>query len=463
MKRIFFLLLLIHSGCYNAREQSATVIEKAPPILLLDPALIERADIINRKSVRDFYTSRRFKLFWNDSTGRLPQSDSLIDFIGRSNQLGLNPSEYHQLKITKLAADSLPAAAAYADILLTDAFLSLYHDIGQGRLDRTTLERVNRSSTEDRNSIISLQRILTHSVASELESREPSASQYHELKTALASFQLLARDDAGQRERAEKISLNMERWRWQAPWPDRYVLVNIPAFQLKVVEGDSVWLKSRVIVGKRDTPTPVLESVIRSFIIYPYWHAPESIAIREILPELQDDRSYLERHNFEVLNKQGGLMRADTIQWDMYGKDYFPFILRQREGSENSMGIIKFNFANPYGVYLHDTNSRRFFRREKRDLSHGCVRVSEAVALAHYLVREDDIYVSPEDLDQYLSLQQRLEISLRKPIPVKLEYFTCEVEKGVPYFYDDIYRKDSVMMQSLSAPLSPLTNESGSF
>jgi murein L,D-transpeptidase YcbB/YkuD len=315
----------------------------------------------------------------------------------------------------------------------------------------------------DRHALTALQNVRSHSLTAELGSREPTSPQYRALKAALASFQLLAKNDVRQRERVDKISLNMERWRWQKAWPDRYVRVNIPSFQLKVIEDDSVWLTSRVIVGKRDTPTPVMESVIRSFIIYPYWHAPESIAIKEILPELQEDRSYLESHNFEVLNKRGAVIRADTIQWDMVGKGHFPFILRQREGSENSMGIIKFNFANPYGVYLHDTNSKRLFRREKRDISHGCVRVSEAVALAHYLVREDDIYVSPEDLDQYLSLQQRLEIDLRKPIPVKLEYFTCEVEKGVPYFYDDIYRKDSVMLQSLGAPPLRFASDSGSF
>jgi murein L,D-transpeptidase YcbB/YkuD len=465
VKRTLILLLLIYSGCYHAKEQSGSAIADNPTGMapVLSPAVVKNSDIVNRESVSDFYAGRRFKSFWNDSTGRLPLTDSLVDFIRRSNRLGLNPADYHLLQITNLLTDTLPGATAYADVLLTDAFLSLYHDIGQGRLDRATLERVNRSSVPDRNALVALENIGTHSLTAQLESREPTAAQYRALKAALASFQLLANDDARQRERVEKISLNMERWRWQNVWPERYVLVNIPAFQLKVIEDDSVWLKSRVIVGKRETPTPVMESVIRSFIIYPYWHAPESIAIQEILPELQEDRSYLEAHNFEVLNKRGAVIRADTIQWDMYGKDYFPFILRQREGSENSMGIIKFNFANPYGVYLHDTNSKRLFRREKRDISHGCVRVSEAIALAHYLVREDDIYVSPEDLDQYLSLQQRLEIDLRKPIPVKLEYFTCEVEKGVPYFYDDIYRKDSLMLQSLGAPPLPLTGDGGSF
>lgn len=210
-----------------------------------------------------------------------------------------------------------------------------------------------------------------------------------------------------------------------------------------------MWLETRVIVGKRETPTPVIESIIRSFIIYPYWHVPKSISTKEILPHLQDEAGYLKRNNFDVLDRDGQPVVADTIQWDFYSADHFPFVLRQREGSENSMGVIKFIFANNYNVYLHDTNSKRLFERTRRDLSHGCVRVSNAVALAHYLIRDDDIYVSPDDLDQYLTLQQRLTISLRKPIQLKLEYFTAEVKDGVAMFYEDIYKKDSIMIQAL--------------
>ena len=249
--------------------------------------------------------------------------------------------------------------------------------------------------------------------------------------------------------RIQTLELNLERLRWQKEWPRRYVLVNIPSYMLRVVEADSVWLETKVIVGKRETPTPVMESIIHSFIIYPYWHVPRSISTKEILPHLQQDPTYLQRNNFEVLEKTVKVILADTIQWKLYSRDHFPFTLRQREGSENSMGIIKFNFSNRYGVYLHDTNSKRLFEVSKRDLSHGCVRVKNAVALAHYLIKDDDIYVSPEDLDQYLSLRQRLAIRLRDPITLKLEYFTAEVRNDQPVFHEDIYKKDSIMLQAL--------------
>lgn len=450
VKNLGFLIMAIASGCQSFREQPVfSAFQEAPPgIVSLDTTLLQREALHCGSAVRSFYLSRDFSLFWRDR----PLADSLIAVVSQANALGLLPEDYHLEELGRHSSDTLTSEGiSRRDVLLTDAFLSLYHHLRHGRLNPETLQRRDMSFIVDAEALACLENVSIHSLRQGLVSGEPQIMPYQLLKRALGLYPLPGHDDETQ-EMFRKISLNMERWRWQEPWPDRYVFVNIPAFSLRVVEKDSVWLQSRVIVGKRETPTPVLESVIRSFIIYPYWHVPYSISTKEILPALQADRSYLGRNNFEVLDKRGNVILADTIQWDFYDHDNFPFTLRQREGSENSMGIIKFNFANRHNVYLHDTNSRRLFNSKMRDRSHGCVRVEQAVPLAHYLVREDDIYVSPEDLDQYLSLQQRLKIDLRKPIPLKLEYFTAEVVNGVAVVYEDIYKQDSVMVQSLYNP-----------
>jgi murein L,D-transpeptidase YcbB/YkuD len=398
-------------------------------------------------------------LFWSGRSIRKTFADSLILFIRNADRFGLNPAEYHLEALGRLLRDTISVDRDIVfDVLLTDAFVTLYTHLSKGRLDPTTLSRRDLTRSVNASAIASLKTINDRSVHEIFGEIEPTWAQYRDLKKVLNGFLLLGKDDSAQFDRAVKISLNMERWRWQQRHPERYVSVNIPEFMLRVYEKDSLWMETKVIVGKRETPTPVMESVIRSFIIYPYWHVPKSISTKEILPHLQDNATYLRRNNFDVLDRDGVVILPDTIQWDYYTQDFFPFVLRQREGSENSMGIIKFNFVNNYGVYLHDTNSKRFFERETRDLSHGCVRVKNAVALAHYLIREDDIYVSPEDLDQYLSLQQRLKIDLRKPIELKLEYFTSEVRNGIPFFFDDIYKKDSVMMQSLSPEMFAITD-----
>jgi murein L,D-transpeptidase YcbB/YkuD len=453
VKYLGIVLFLLAVACQSFREQPAlTTLEDMAPVVspFVDTALYNQTTLSSRESVRYFYKERNYSLAWRDSS---PAADSLIEIISRAHTFGFIGENYHLADIQRYLNDTISHdAVSRMDLLLTDAYLTLHRHLRQGRLDPRTLRRRNLAATIDKQAITSLQKLSDVSLGNELRSLEPQVAAYHHLKTALKAFVLLGQNDSSQQERAIRISLNMERWRWQKLWPDRYVVVNIPASVMRVVENDSVWLESKVIVGKRETPTPVMESVIRSFIIYPYWHVPFSISTKEILPLLQANASYLERNNFDVLNKKSTQIIADTIQWDRYDAGHFPFILRQREGSENSMGIIKFNFANNYGVFLHDTNSKRLYKRARRDLSHGCVRVDKAVALAHYLVREDDIYVSPEDLDQYLSLQQRLKIDLRKPITLKLEYFTAEVHGGVPLFYEDIYKKDSVMLQSLYQP-----------
>ena len=213
-------------------------------------------------------------------------------------------------------------------------------------------------------------------------------------------------------------------------------------------------MESRIIVGKLETPTPELKSVVRSFIIYPYWHVPRSI-VKEILPHIQEDTLYLKRHNYDVLNSSGKAVKTSSVDWQACDADTFPYVLRQREGSENTMGVIKFVFPNNYGVYLHDTNTRRLFSKQDRALSHGCIRVHQAVALARYMIK-DDYIVSPEDLDQYMQLQHRMEIALPKPIPVLLQYFTCESINGEVHCYDDVYGKDDLLMRALNGDEMPV-------
>ena len=447
MKSFGYILILFALGCNGFRDPA---VQPLPELGagLVDTVLLH-GNLSSRQSVRRFYALRNQRLMWSANHELRPTADSLIQFIRQVNLLGLDAERYHVKDIVQLQTDSLSTDRwSQMDVFLTDAWLTLYAHIAAGQLDAKTYQPVDLSSTANEEAVQALMNIHADSVTQFLRDREPRFDQYRKLKDALKAVIKDGEMDSLRKERAAKLALNLERWRWQKRLPNRYVSVNVPAFMLRVFENDSLWLEKKVIVGKRETPTPVMESVIRSFIIYPYWHVPKSISTKEILPALQQDAGYLGRNNFDVLDRNGRVILADTIQWDFYGADNFPFILRQREGAENSMGIIKFNFANNYGVYLHDTNSKRLFARSDRDLSHGCVRVSNAVAFAHYLVREDDIYVSPEDLDQYLSLQQRLKVDLRNPVQLRLEYFTVEVKNGTPVFYDDIYKKDSVMYQS---------------
>jgi murein L,D-transpeptidase YcbB/YkuD len=141
----------------------------------------------------------------------------------------------------------------------------------------------------------------------------------------------------------------------------------------------------------------------------------------------------------------GNVLDPATIDWTQYHANNFPFTIRQREGTHNALGLIKFTFENPYSVYLHDTNARLMFKRAKRALSHGCVRVEKALELGRFLLRDNQM-VTPEDLDQYLEMQKQYTVRIADPIPVHLRYFTCVAQGDSVIFLDDIYRKDEKVM-----------------
>lgn len=249
----------------------------------------------------------------------------------------------------------------------------------------------------------------------------------------------------------DQIALNMERWRWsRVPTEKQYVWVNIPKYEMKVMEEDTIVMKSRVIVGAPDHQTPLLKSTIRYFLIYPYWTVPYSIATKEILPILKRDTSYLRRKRFDVLDRNNKEVDPSTISWKKYSKNYFPWKLRQAIGEDNSLGILKFNFENKYGVYMHDTDSRRLFGREMRAMSHGCCRLDKFMDFAKFLIRDDSVRYPVDSLLADISKQQQKYVYIKKPIPIYINYFTVEVDEYYEiHYFIDIYKRDEKMMAAL--------------
>ena len=250
-----------------------------------------------------------------------------------------------------------------------------------------------------------------------------------------------------------QIQLNMERCRWSRfPAEQRYVWVNIPKYEMKVIDEDTLYMKSRVIVGSAKKNTPLLKSRITNFLIYPYWNVPYSIATKELLPILQRDTSYLRKNNFEVLNGFNQVVDPKYIIWKKYNEKFFPWRLRQKTGDENSLGVLKFNFQNKYGVYMHDTDNRRLFNREMRAMSHGCVRVEKFLDFAKFLIREDSLKYPVDSLLVDLDMEKQKYIYMRRPIAVYIDYFTAEVnEYGELFFFIDVYGKDEKMKKALFA------------
>jgi murein L,D-transpeptidase YcbB/YkuD len=246
-------------------------------------------------------------------------------------------------------------------------------------------------------------------------------------------------------ERFLRLAITMDKWKGIGPLPKQYIWVNIPSYYLQVKDSDTVALRSRVVVGKPKTRTPVITSQVTNMVTYPKWHIPQSIIEKEILPGLKRDPGYTQRRGYSLVDTNGNDIDPYKINWSKY-KKMIPYKVVQGSGDENALGVMKFNFPNDYDVYLHDTNQRYLFSKNSRALSHGCVRVQAWHQLAYYLLQNDSLQhgkaLAADTLDNWLANKQKHYIPLKTKVPLYIRYLTCETnDKGI-VFYEDIYGED---------------------
>ena len=269
------------------------------------------------------------------------------------------------------------------------------------------------------------------------------------------SSSLIERLNGSDKEKFIRIAINMDRYKLLPVLPEQYIFVNIPSYYLRLIQSDTVVLKSRVVVGKPATRTPIITSVINNMITYPKWTIPESIIKKEVLPGLQKDPLYTMRKGYSIVDDDGNEIDPLTIKWTKY-KEYIPYKVVQGSGDDNALGVLKFNFPNKYSVYLHDTNQRYLFSNKSRALSHGCVRVQAWNELAKFILRNDSLNaknaIPVDSLDSWLATKQKKYIPVRKPIPLFIRYFTCDVSnEGKLVFYGDVYGEDETIREKIFA------------
>ena len=228
--------------------------------------------------------------------------------------------------------------------------------------------------------------------------------------------------------RLAQIRATLERWRWMPrSLPSTRVELNIASASLVYYEGGAAALTMRAVVGKPDKQTPTLSDEIDSIVLNPPWNVPPEIAAREIRPK---GRDYMRRHGF-VVRAGGGL--------------------QQRPGPHSSLGTIKFNLANPYDIYLHDTPEKALFSRDDRALSHGCMRLEKPNELAQRLLSSDPDWTESR-LDEAISTGKTRRVDLPQAVPVYVVYWTAFVDDdGQVSFRSDAYGWDEKLLGLLPA------------
>jgi L,D-transpeptidase YcbB len=244
-------------------------------------------------------------------------------------------------------------------------------------------------------------------------------------------------------EKFKRIAINLDRYKLLPDTlPKTFVWVDLPAFSLQVVDSDTVVMESKVIVGAPKTRTPLLTSEISNFVTYPQWTVPVSIIMKEMLPAIKKNIDYLRKENLMVVDDNDSVRDPSTINWRRLNKNNFPYQIKQRQGDDNSLGVMKFNFKNKYDVYLHDTNVRWMFDKTFRALSHGCVRVQQWRKLSNFLIRKDTMKYHPDTLRAWIQRQEKHTVYGFARVPIFIRYYTVEGKKGKIVFHDDIYGED---------------------
>lgn len=231
------------------------------------------------------------------------------------------------------------------------------------------------------------------------------------------------------------LAMNYRKYLTSNHHPE-YILVNIPEAEAVYFKNSLPVLKMRTVAGKKTNMTPTISSYVTSIVTFPTWNVPFKIAGDEILPKVQKDENYLEQHNFDVVDAKGNVLDDSELDWKSYTAKTFPYFFRQSTGSDNSLGVLKFNLQNPFSIFLHATSNPGAFAKDYRFLSHGCIRLEKPFELADAMLR------GKLDIEELKSGKKNTEstiIKLPVKIPVFITYIPLTVTGNKVTFLPDVY------------------------
>lgn len=256
------------------------------------------------------------------------------------------------------------------------------------------------------------------------------------------------------------IELNLERYRWlPSDFGKRYILVNIPDYRLYAYDDGKERLTMRVIVGEEYShATPVFADSMTYIVFRPQWNVPRRILVDSVIPNVRKNIHYLAQHSYEVVDIARNEVIADpsAINWFKLDLSKLLFRVRQKPGSGNELGTVKFMFPNQFSIYLHATPADSLFEKPTRTATHGCVRVEDPIKLAGYVLDKEKGWGHQEILEAIAADPTKdiapTSVYLKHPVPVYLVYLTAFVRDGVLHFRDDPYGKDQRAMARMGPP-----------
>jgi murein L,D-transpeptidase YcbB/YkuD len=347
----------------------------------------------------------------------------LLAYIERIGEEGLDPADYQPARL-RAAIES--GDNGQLSTVATETFLRVSSDLSLGRVrgDSRVDWHINDPDLNGNEQYAMMERaVQKHTVRDTLTSLLPTHPQYNELKAVLA---VTPKKNTAQ---IDRIRINLDRWRWlPRDLGQKYVIVNVPAYMVALVEDGQVVARRRAVAGAVKTATPSLNATISGVIFNPWWEVPASIA-----PEVRGKKGYVAVPNGE-------------------GKVRY----RQPPGPSNALGRMKLVMPNPHAIFLHDTNAKGLFDKQARAYSHGCIRTEDALGFAQVLL-EDTGKWDKETIQKAIATGKPVQADLAAPVPVYITYFTAAAisDKSEIIAYSDIYGRDKPVVTALNGSAPP--------
>lgn len=259
-------------------------------------------------------------------------------------------------------------------------------------------------------------------------------------------------------DRIVQTKANLERWRLlPRELGNRFLFVDLGRQELDVMENNERKLTMRVVVGKDANGTPTMNDWVHEVIINPYWRPPRSIVVKEIIPAMLKDSSYLARNRMRVLSRNGEI-NPQSVDWSRYSMtNPPPYEFRQDHGERNALGVLKFNLTNAHAIYMHDTDHKEAFNRSIRYLSHGCIRLEKPFDLAAYLLADQGYDIGTVQDAVATDGNIAKPIKLRERVRVYIFGTTMVAHRnGVVAFGNDIYKQDQRIVDAMNGVNSAL-------
>jgi L,D-transpeptidase YcbB len=267
--------------------------------------------------------------------------------------------------------------------------------------------------------------------------------------TGVIGKETMAAMNVSAARRVDQVRANLERARWVlGGLTSDFLLVNLPAFKAYLIRGGTNVWEARTMVGQEARQTPTFRARMQTVVFNPDWTVPPTVLEEDVIQGIREGRDMIAQKNLTVLDSDGNEVDPGSIDWASADPDNFPYTLRQPPGDGNALGRLKFEFPNPYLIYLHDTPSKELFEADKRTFSSGCIRIENAAGFAEQIL-------GPQGWDrariqEMIDVGETKRVAIENQIPVLIVYWTVSVGRsGEVRYMQDIYELDTPLIAAL--------------